>query len=46
MSRSVRLALIVPTLITAVLSLLAGMLAGFDLSPLGWVRLIMAEEYG
>lgn len=46
MSRSVRLALVVPTVITAALSLLAGALAGLDLSPLGWVRLIVAEHYG
>jgi multicomponent Na+:H+ antiporter subunit D len=45
MSRSARLALVVPTVITAALSLLAGLFAGVAFSPLDWVELIVAEHY-
>ncbi|MBB5014387.1 complex I subunit 5 family protein [Rehaibacterium terrae] len=46
MSRQVRLSLAVPPLLTALFALLAGLLAGFDLSPLGWVQFIVREHYG
>jgi multicomponent Na+:H+ antiporter subunit D len=45
LSRRAKLALVIPTVITAVLALLAGLLAGFALSPLGWVHLLVAERY-
>jgi multicomponent Na+:H+ antiporter subunit D len=35
-----------PTVFTAVLSLLAGILAGTDLSPLAWAQLIVQREFG
>lgn len=35
-----------PTLFTAALSLLAGVLAGTDLSPLAWAQLIVQREFG
>jgi len=38
--------LLVPTLFTALLSLLAGIFAGTDISPLAWARLIVAREFG
>ncbi len=44
-SRSAQLALIVPTVVTAALALLAGLLAGTALSPLGWVLRLVAERY-
>lgn len=37
--------LLVPTLVTAALTLLVGVLANAFFSPLAWVRLIMAREY-
>jgi len=37
--------LLVPTLITALLSLAAGLFAGARFSPLGWAKLIAAREY-
>ncbi|HYE35922.1 monovalent cation/H+ antiporter subunit D family protein [Methylocaldum sp.] len=37
--------LLVPTLITALLSLAAGLFAGAPFSPLGWAKLIAAREY-
>jgi multicomponent Na+:H+ antiporter subunit D len=40
------LGLLLPTVTTAILSVLAGLLAGAPLSPLGWVQLIAAREYG
>lgn len=46
MSAAARLALVVPALITAMLSVAVGVLAGLELSPLGWVKLIVAEHYG
>jgi multicomponent Na+:H+ antiporter subunit D len=46
LSRSARLALVAPTVITAALSLLVGLLAGYAFSPLGWVQLLVAEHYG
>jgi len=46
MSRAAKLALLIPAVITAALSLAVGLLAGLELSPLGWVRLIVAEHYG
>jgi multicomponent Na+:H+ antiporter subunit D len=46
LSRRARLALVVPTVITALLALLVGLLAGLSLSPLGWVQLLVAEFYG
>jgi multicomponent Na+:H+ antiporter subunit D len=45
LSRGAQLALIVPTLITALLALLVGLLAGMALSPLGWVQQLVAEYY-
>jgi multicomponent Na+:H+ antiporter subunit D len=39
------LGLLVPPLITAALVVLAGLLAGSDLSPLGWAKLIVGREY-
>jgi len=41
----VKLPLLVPTLATAALSLAAGVVAGAELSPLGWARLIAAREF-
>ncbi len=43
LSRAAQLALIVPTVITALMALLVGLLAGFEWSPLGWVQLLVAE---
>lgn len=40
-----RLALLVPTVIVALLALGAGALAGLSLSPLGWAELIVLREY-
>lgn len=37
--------LLLPTLFTASLSLLAGVLAGTDFSPLAWAQLIIATEF-
>ncbi len=37
--------LLVPTLATAALSLAVGVLAGADLSPLGWAKLIARREF-
>jgi multicomponent Na+:H+ antiporter subunit D len=37
--------LLVPPLITALLALLAGVLANAPFSPLEWARLIAAREY-
>lgn len=37
--------LLVPTLITALLSLAAGLFAGSWFSPLGWAKLVTAREY-
>ncbi len=45
-TRSVRAALVLPAVITAAVSVLTGLLAGFELSPLDWVRLIVEREYG
>lgn len=39
------LGLLVPTLVTAVLVILAGLFAGSELSPLGWAKLIVRREY-
>lgn len=39
------LGLLVPPVITALLVLLAGLLAGSDLSPLGWAKLVVEREY-
>lgn len=44
-SVAARMALVGPTLVTAALSVLVGLLAGFELSPLGWVRMIVSEHY-
>jgi len=38
--------LLVPPLLTAVMSLLAGIFAASPFSPLAWARLIMEREYG
>ena len=38
--------LLLPVLFTALLSLLVGILAGTDISPLAWARLIVAREFG
>jgi multicomponent Na+:H+ antiporter subunit D len=38
--------LLVPTLAVAVLSLLTGLLAGLDFSPLGFAKLIARDEFG
>ncbi|MDH3348206.1 MAG: proton-conducting transporter membrane subunit [Desulfobulbaceae bacterium] len=38
--------LLLPTLTTALLVLLTGLLAGSSLSPLAWVKLIVRTEYG
>jgi multicomponent Na+:H+ antiporter subunit D len=46
LSRGAQLALLVPTLLTGLLSVLVGLLAGLALSPLGWVQLLVAEHYG
>jgi multicomponent Na+:H+ antiporter subunit D len=43
--RRTRLALVVPAACTAAATLLAGLLAGLDWSPLGWVQLIVEREY-
>jgi multicomponent Na+:H+ antiporter subunit D len=40
------LGLLVPPLVTAAFVVLAGVLAGTDLSPLGWARLVVEREYG
>jgi multicomponent Na+:H+ antiporter subunit D len=40
------LGLLVPPLVTAALVVLAGVLAGTDLSPLGWAKLVVEREYG
>lgn len=40
------LGLLVPPLVTAALVVLAGLLAGTDLSPLGWAKLVVEREYG
>jgi multicomponent Na+:H+ antiporter subunit D len=40
------LMLLVPTLVTAALSLAAGLLAAAPFSPLDWAKLIAAREYG
>ncbi|MCK8600345.1 complex I subunit 5 family protein [Desulfoferrobacter suflitae] len=37
--------LLLPTLATAVLSLTAGLLAGLPISPVGWVRMIVKQDY-
>jgi multicomponent Na+:H+ antiporter subunit D len=37
--------LLFPTLVTALMSLTSGLLAGFSFSPLGWVTLIAEEAY-
>jgi multicomponent Na+:H+ antiporter subunit D len=41
----VGLALLVPTVVTAALSLAVGLSAGASLSPLGWARLIAEREF-
>ncbi|XXF76964.1 proton-conducting transporter membrane subunit [Myxococcaceae bacterium GXIMD 01537] len=43
--REVGLALLLPTLATAALSLAAGLFAGAEFSPLGWARLIASREF-
>ncbi|TDK23015.1 monovalent cation/H+ antiporter subunit D family protein [Luteimonas aestuarii] len=43
--RRARLALVVPAACTALATVLAGLLAGLDWSPLGWVQLIVDREY-
>jgi multicomponent Na+:H+ antiporter subunit D len=45
LSRAAQFALVMPTLVTALLSVLTGLLAGVALSPLDWVKLIVAEHY-
>ena len=40
----VRLTLLVPLLVTAVLCLVVGLLAGTPISPLGWAKLIAERE--
>lgn len=45
LSRAARLALLLPTLVTAALALGAGLLAGLAFSPLGWVRFIVEAQY-
>lgn len=40
-----RLLLLVPSLVTAALSLLAGLLAASDFSPLAWVEKVVEREY-
>lgn len=42
----VSLSLLLPTLVTAALSLAVGLLAASPLSPLGWARLIAEREFG
>ena len=37
--------LLLPTLVTAFLSLTAGLLAGLPISPVGWVRMIVQQVY-
>jgi multicomponent Na+:H+ antiporter subunit D len=37
--------LIWPAMITAAASVLAGLFAGWEFSPLGWARLIVEREY-
>jgi multicomponent Na+:H+ antiporter subunit D len=37
--------LLIPALVTAALSLLAGLLAASSFSPLAWVELIIQREY-
>lgn len=44
--RETRWMLLWPTVFTALLSLLAGILAGTDLSPLAWAQLIVQREFG
>jgi multicomponent Na+:H+ antiporter subunit D len=45
MNRATRLALVVPPVVTAVLALIAGLFAGHDYSPLGWVVAFVAKHY-
>jgi multicomponent Na+:H+ antiporter subunit D len=45
MNRATRFALVAPPLVTAALALIAGLFAGHDLSPLGWVVAFVAEHY-
>ncbi|WP_333587768.1 proton-conducting transporter transmembrane domain-containing protein [Phenylobacterium sp.] len=40
------LLLILPALVTALAALMAGLLAGMEMSPLGWSRLILERAYG
>ncbi|MDQ2696779.1 MAG: monovalent cation/H+ antiporter subunit D family protein [Pseudomonadota bacterium] len=40
-----RLALLAPPLVTALLALASGLLAGLSFSPLGWTQLIAGREY-
>lgn len=40
-----KLSLLVPAIVTAALSLAAGLFAGRGLSPLGWAKLIAAREF-
>ncbi|MDZ4349296.1 MAG: proton-conducting transporter membrane subunit [Xanthomonadaceae bacterium] len=45
LGRAAWLALLLPTLITAALSVAVGLLAGLPFSPLAWVRLIVETHY-
>jgi len=45
LGRAARLSLVATAFATALLSVLTGLLAGMALSPLGWVKLIVAEHY-
>ncbi len=45
LSRTARLALTVPALITAAMALAGGLLAGLPFSPLSWVRFIVGMQY-
>jgi multicomponent Na+:H+ antiporter subunit D len=38
--------LLLPPLVTALLALLVGVLAGTDISPLAWAKRIASREYG
>ena len=40
-----RLSLLLPPLVTALFTVLVGLLAGMPFSPLDWVKLIVSREY-
>jgi multicomponent Na+:H+ antiporter subunit D len=45
MNRVTRASLVAPAVITGLLALLAGLLAGAELSPLGWVETLVRRRY-